>query len=252
MFVDTHFHLSKKDYDNLSEVIINANNNNVKKLIVSACEKENMIECLDYMEEYSSLYYTFGFHPDCVDEIDDKDIIWLEKVIKSHPKIIGIGEIGLDYHYKKEARGKQLELFHKQLKLAERLDLPVVIHSRDATEDTINALKQYSLRGVIHCFSGSLETADIYIKMGYLLGIGGVATFSNSHLLDVVKQIPLEYIVLETDSPYLAPVPVRGTKNEPKNIPYIANAIASAKGELEDTVKNITTSNAMRLFDLTK
>ena len=252
MFIDTHLHLSKYDYENIDSVIERAKNANVERLIVSACERENMVEVLSFVDRYDQVYYSFGFHPSCVNEIKDDDLVWLEETIAKNPKIVAIGEIGLDYHYGKENKVEQRELFIKQLHLAEKLNLPVVIHSRDATEDTINILKQFKLKGVIHCFSGSLETANIYIDMGYLLGIGGVVTFSNSNLFSVVQKISLDKIVLETDSPYLSPVPLRGKVNESKNLPYIANKIAEIKQIDIETVGKITTENAVSLFDLTK
>lgn len=175
----------------------------------------------------------------------------LEKLIMNNKKIVGIGEIGLDYHYTKENKEKQISLFKRQLSLAEKLHLPVVIHTRDATEDTINILTEYQLRGVIHCFSGSLETANIYLSLGYKLGIGGVVTFKNSKLGEVIKKVSLSDIVLETDSPYLSPEPLRGTINSSKNIPFIADKIAQLKGVKIDEVSKITLENTYNLFDLT-
>lgn len=250
MYIDTHLHLSKKDYDSVEGFIQRAVDSNVKKLIVSACDKESIEECLTSLQEYDNLFFTFGYHPSVVDSITDEDLVYLEQILQTHSNIVGIGEIGLDYHYGKENKEKQIKLFQDQLQLAKKLNLPVVIHSRDATEDTIAILKQYAVRGVIHCFTGSLETAKIYLSMGYLLGIGGVVTFSNSHLKEVVQKIPLESIVLETDSPYLAPVPVRGSINESKNIPYIAQKIADVKEVALTLVEEVTTENARRIFDL--
>ena len=163
---------------------------------------------------------------------------------------MGVGEIGLDYHYTKDNREAQIALFEQQLALAEKNNLPVVIHSRDATEDTINTLKKYKVKGVIHCFSGSLEVAEIYIRMGFKLGFGGVVTFSNSNLYKVVEKIGLPNIVLETDSPYLAPVPYRGKQNSSKYVPVIAQKIADILGLSLEEVASVTTSNACELFDL--
>lgn len=250
MYIDTHLHLSKKDYESIDDVIERANQSGVQRLIVSACDKESMEECLNDFQEYANLAFTFGYHPSIANDIKKEDLINLEQMLQGYSNIVGVGEIGLDYHYGKENKEKQIQLFQEQLQLAQKLNLPVVIHSRDATEDTIAILKQYSLRGVIHCFTGSLETANIYLSMGYLFGIGGVVTFSNSNLKEVVKKIPLESIVLETDSPYLAPVPIRGSINESKNIPYIAEKIADIKGVPLTLVEEITTANARRIFDL--
>ena len=180
-----------------------------------------------------------------------KDIDYLKSLL-GEKKIIGIGEIGLDYHYTKDNKDKQLWLFEEQLKIAEYLNLPVVIHSRDATMDTINTLKKYDVNGIIHCFSGSLEIANIYIKMGFLLGIGGVVTFKNSKLKDVVKEISVDSIVLETDSPYLAPVPYRGKINSSKYLEFIAKFIAEIKNISVEELAEITSENALSIFDFNR
>ena len=218
MYIDTHCHLTSEDYDDIDLVIKENIDNNVSKIIVSGCDMESIKEGLILSNKYPSVYLTLGFHPS---EVNNYDLNYLKELLKK-PKVVGLGEIGLDYHYGKEDIDKQKELFRKQLDIATKLNIPVVIHSRDATKDTINILKEYNLKGVIHCFSGSLETAKEYINMGYLLGIGGVVTFKNSKLSDVVENISLEKIVLETDSPYLTPDPYRGKKNSSKYIPIIA------------------------------
>lgn len=251
MYIDTHLHLSKQYYDNIDEVIKLAHDKDVNTLIVSCCDKEGIKEALFYMNQYSNVYYTFGYHPSEVNEVTNQDLIELSQIIQTNDKIVGIGEIGLDYHYEKDNKEAQKKIFEEQLKFAEKLKLPVVIHSREATEDTINILKKYpTVKGVIHCFSGSLETAKQYIDMGYVLGIGGVLTFQNSKLKEVIKYVPLHKLILETDSPYLSPVPVRGTKNMPSNIPYIANYLATIKEVSTKEIGYITTKTAIDVFDL--
>lgn len=249
MFIDTHCHLSKEDYNDISQVILENREARVSPIIISGCTKEDIIESLGYSMYYPDVFVTIGYHPSEVSKVCDTDIEKLEEQAKID-KVVGIGEIGLDYHYGKENREEQIKLFEKQLALAERLNLPVVIHSRDATFDTISSLKKYSVSGVIHCFSGSLETAKEYIKMGFVLGIGGVITFKNSKLGEIVAHIPLEKIVLETDSPYLAPVPYRGEKNSSKHIPIIAEKIASCKGISSSEVEKVTTETAKFIFHL--
>ncbi|MBQ4030365.1 MAG: TatD family hydrolase, partial [Bacilli bacterium] len=157
---------------------------------------------------------------------------------------------GLDYHYGKENRDKQIELFERQLALAEKLDKPVIIHSRDATEDTINCLKKFKVKGTMHSFSGSYETAMIYIKMGLLLGINGVVTFKNCNLIEVIKRVGIEHIVLETDSPYLTPVPNRGKKNDSSYINDIVDFIASNMNISREEIGDITSKNVSRCFDI--
>lgn len=249
MYIDTHCHLSIEDYDNIDDVIKENRNNNIDKIIISGCTKSSIIESLDLSSKYDDVYVTIGFHPSEADITTKDDLKFLEKSL-SNKKVVGIGEIGLDYHYGKENVERQKKLFISQLDLAKKYNLPVVIHSRDATQDTIDILKSYDLRGDIHCFSGSLETAKIYISMGYYLGIGGVVTFKNSSLYKVIEKIGLSNIVLETDSPYLSPEPFRGTKNTSKNVPIIANSIAEILNIDVSEVSRITYSNAVKLFDL--
>ena len=249
MFIDTHTHLSLEDYDDIDLVIKENRDNNISKIIISGCTRDSIIESLKYIDKYDDVFATIGYHPSEVDDCNDDDLILLEEQLK-HKKVVGVGEIGLDYHYGKEDRDKQIELFEKQLKIAEINNLPVVIHSRDATEDTINILKKYNVRGVMHCFSGSIETAKIYTSMGFLLGIGGVVTFKNSNLFKVVEEVGIENIVLETDSPYLTPEPFRGKKNSSKYIPYIAERIAEILNISVEEVGKITSNNASSMFDL--
>ena len=249
MFIDTHCHISNEYYDDIDLIIKENRENNINKIIVSGCDKESIREGIDLVSKYSDLYLTLGFHPEFANEISDIDIENLSKLL-SNDKVVGVGEIGLDYYYVKDNKEKQKDLFEKQLKLAEKFNLPVVIHSREATNDTINVLKQYNLKGIIHCFSGSVESAKIYVDMGYKIGIGGVVTFKNSNLFKVVEAVGIENIVLETDAPYLAPVPFRGKQNSSKYIPYIAERIAKILDMDVNKVAEITTLNAVELFDL--
>ena len=251
MYIDTHCHLSREDYDDIDKVIEENKNANIDKIVVSGCSRESIEEVMDLKDRYDMVYVTIGYHPEYADTVTESDLDYLKSLL-GEKKVVGIGEIGLDYHYTKENKDKQIWLFEEQLKIADAFNLPVVIHSRDATMDTINTLKKYKVKGIIHCFSGSLETANIYIKMGFLLGIGGVVTFKNSKLKDVVKEVPLESIVLETDSPYLAPVPFRGKINSSKYLEFIANFIADIKNISVDELAEITSRNASSLFDFNR
>ena len=248
MFIDTHCHLSREDYDDIDKVIKEDKEAGVDKIVVSGCSRESIDEVMSFKDKYDMVYVTIGYHPEYADNVRENDLDFLENLL-SEKKIVGIGEIGLDYHYTKDNKDKQIWLFEEQLKIAEEFNLPVVIHSRDATQDTINTLKKYNVKGIIHCFNGSLETANIYINMGFLLGIGGVVTFKNSKLKDVVKEISIESIVLETDSPYLTPVPFRGKINSSKYLEFIANFIADIKNISVDELAEITSRNASSLFD---
>ncbi len=252
MFIDTHTHIGN-DFGTSPDLFVeNAKQAGVKYLIASFCEKEDLLLSTEFVDKYKNLYACVGYHPEISNKIVDKDYEILEETIQKNPKIVAIGEIGLDYYWEKDNKETQREVFRKQLELAEKLHLPVVIHSRDAMNETYEILKEFKgVKGVIHCFSGSLEMAKKFIDLGYYLGIGGVLTFKNSKLGSVVEQLPLTSLLLETDSPYLAPEPVRGTTNESKNIPYIAKKIADLKGISIEEVGTVTTKNAMQLFDLT-
>ena len=197
------------------------------------------------IKKYNNVFGCIGLHPENVNEEFDFNIF--DNLPK---KIIAIGEIGLDYYYTKDNKDDQIKLLRKQLKIAEDLNLPVVIHSREATQDTIDVLKDYKVKGIIHSFSGSYETAQIYIKMGYKLGINGVITYKNANLKDVFKRISLDNIVLETDSPYLTPVPYRGQTNEPSHIYDIAKFVSELYGISLDELAEITNKNIRDIFDI--
>lgn len=244
---DTHCHLFSEYYEDLNEIIQNAKEEGVTNFIVSGCDQKSNEEILSFIKKYPFVYGVIGIHPEEVDHYQESDLEFLKNNLNDK-KILGIGEIGLDYHYSKENKEKQKELFERQLILAEEYQLPVVIHSREATEDTIEILKKHSVKGVIHSFSGSKETAEIYIKMGYKLGINGVITFKNSKLKEILPHI-LPHILLETDSPYLTPHPYRGTKNEPKYIRLIAEFIAEELNLTINQVEKVTNENITSVFD---
>lgn len=248
MFIDTHCHMSSSYYEDIDLVISENLENGVGKIIISGCEIDSIEESIEYAQRYDDVYLSLGYHPSEVGKVKDDQLEQLEVYLKSN-KVVALGEIGLDYHYEKDNKLAQKNLFEYQLSLAEKLGLPVIIHSRDATQDTLDILKKYSVKGIIHCFSGSLEVAIQYIEMGYLLGIGGVLTFKNSNLPKVVAEIDLTSLVLETDSPYLAPEPYRGKKNSSKYIPVIAEKIALIKEVSVEEVMTVTTLNAESLFD---
>lgn len=250
MFIDTHCHISDTEGILPDLYIEHAKQAGVWLLVASFCEKENILLSTKFVEKYKNLYACCGYHPEFANKIVEKDFEILEDLIKNHSKIVAIGEIGLDYYWNKDNKEKQREVFRKQLEIAEKLDIPVVIHSRDSIGETYEILSEYKVRGVIHCFSGSLEMAKKFIDLGFLLGIGGVVTFKNSKLYQVIEKIPLTSIVLETDSPYLSPEPNRGKINESSNIPLIAEKIASIKNVSLEKVASITTNNALGMFDL--
>ena len=250
MFIDTHMHIGD-DFGVQPDLYVkNATDAQVEVLIASFCEKDDIMLSTKFVEKYKNLYACIGYHPEVSNKIVEKDYKILEEMVKNNPKIVAIGEIGLDYYWNKDNKDKQREVFCKQLEIAEKLKVPVVIHSRDSINETYEILKKYKVSGVIHCFSGSLEMAKKFISLGFLLGIGGVVTFKNSKLFEVIEKLELTNIVLETDSPYLTPEPNRGKINESSNIPYIAQKIAEVKHIPLENVAKITTENAIRTFDL--
>jgi TatD DNase family protein len=250
MFVDTHCHFEKQYYDNFDEIITNAKNNNVGMLIASGCSKTSNVEALNLANEYENIYTTIGFHPDQAEIVTCEDLMELEEQIKSSKKVVGIGEIGLDYHYEGYIKEHQFDLFEKQLLLAQKYHLPVVIHSRDAVQDTIDILQKYHVKGVIHSFSGSFEVAKIYLNMGFKLGINGVVTFKNCNLKDTLVKLSPSDIVLETDAPYMTPHPFRGEKNESKNITITADFVANIFNITSQELAKITRENVRQIFDI--
>lgn len=225
MYTDTHCHIRSDIYKNIDEIIEFSINAGVTKMINNGTNLESNKEVLELSEKYKALYPALGIQPEELDDDINKSLDFIENNID---KIIAIGEIGLDYYYSNDTKAKQLEIFEKQMKLADKYNKPVIIHSRNAFDDTIKIIKKYpKVKGVIHCFSGSLKEAEEYINQGYMLGIGGIVTFKNADLKNVLKEIPIQNIVLETDSPYLSPVPNRGKQNNPSNIPYIASFLTN-------------------------
>ncbi len=251
MFVDSHCHILSEYYleNSIENIIYEAKKNKVKALINSGFDQKSNEEIITLIDKYNEIYGTIGIHPNNINEVDENNINYIIKNITNN-KIVAIGEIGLDYHYGSDNKDSQFFWFKKQLELASKYNLPVVIHSRDATADTINILKQFKVKGVIHSFSGSLETAREYIKLGFLLGINGTITFKNSKLFEVIKNLDLENIIIETDCPYLTPEPYRGQINYPKNIIYIAEYIAKLKNITLDELSIITNKNIKRIFDI--
>lgn len=251
MLIDTHLHLSTEDYheDEIKDVLKQAKLNQVEKYIVCGCSKSEIKNVTNRYINEKDIYLALGYHPEFANTIKRQDLLALENLLK-RKNVVAIGEIGLDYHYNKENKKQQIKLFCDQLKLAEKLNMPVIIHTREAMEDTYNVLSKYNVRGVIHCFSGSYEMANKFIELGFYLGIGGVVTFKNTKLKDTVSKIGLDHIVLETDSPYLSPEPFRGKKNGPQNVYHIASFLADLFSIPLEEVAKITSSNAISLFDL--
>lgn len=245
MYVDTHCHLDSRECNDIERVIKNVENNII---IVSGYDDDSNKEVIDLIEKYPNVYGTIGIHPS---EVKTSNLSIIEKYV-NHPKVVGIGEIGLDYHYGKEDKELQIDYFKKQIEIARKNNKTVVIHSRDAALDTLEIIAENpDVNYVMHCYSYSLEMAKQLLKYHVKFGIGGVLTFKNSkELKKIVESIPLEYLLLETDSPWLSPEPFRGQKNEPKNVILVAQKIAEIKNISLEIVLKITTQNAMCQFNL--
>lgn len=248
MFTDSHSHVYREYYDDIDLVVKEAEQNKVNRIITCGCSDKENKEVLEIIKRYSNIYGALGIHPENVLNYKSEDLEFIKLNI-ANKKILAIGEIGLDYYYSKDYKQEQINLLEDQLKIAEEYDIPVIIHSREATQDTLDVLKKYNVKGIIHSFSGSFEVAQEYIKMGYLIGINGVITFKNSNVKDVIKKLPLNKIVLETDSPYLTPHPHRGEKNSPKYVLLIAEFVADLFDITLSELANITNDNLHSLFD---
>ena len=252
MFVDTHCHIFSSYYGDIESIINNAIKNDVKRIIINGCDLNTNKEVLLLVKKYDIVYGALGIQPEEINDFNDENLKFIEKHINDD-KIVAVGEIGLDYHYDID-KDLQKKLFKKQLDIALKYNKPVIIQSRDCIKETYDILKEYTkagLNGVMHCYSGSVEMAREFNKIGFLLGVGGVSTFKNSKvIIDVIKSVSLEYIVLETDSPYLTPEPFRGKRNEPSYIPIIAKRVADVKSLDIKEIEEATTDNARRLFDI--
>lgn len=250
MIIDTHCHLDKGDYDNLESVIMNMSND---IMIASGADPKDNKNVIDLVNNYKNIYGTIGIHPEFANTYTEDDLKFIEDNL-SNPKIVGIGEIGLDYHWVSDNKEEQKQLFIRQIRLAKKYNKTIVIHSRDAASDTLDILKQEydgKLKINMHCYSYSIETAKELLKMNVKFGIGGVITFKNSKKIkEVVDYLSLSDIVLETDSPYLTPEPYRGKKNNPKNVYIVAEKIAELKDKNIEIVINTTTKTALSQFDL--
>ena len=255
MIFDTHAHYDDKAFDEDREEMLASLPENGIGNVVNVCASINSLRrIIPLTEKYPHVWGAAGVHPDYAEEMTEETLEEIRRVLQ-HEKILAVGEIGLDYYWHKEPENhkRQQEMFRAQLDIAREEKLPFMIHSRDAAEDTLTIVKEYMQKGmyggIMHCYSYGLEHAREYVKMGLFLGIGGVVTFTNGRKLkEVVHEIPLDNLVLETDCPYLAPVPYRGKRNCSLYLPYVVQAIAELKGVPADEVIRVTEENARRLL----
>lgn len=254
MLIDSHVHLNDEQlFTKIETLIDKAESVGVKAFMVVGYDIESSRLAIDLANMYDSIYALIGIHPSEASYIKDSDLEWIERKL-SHPKVKGIGEIGLDYHWDDKYMEKQKDLFIKQIKLANKHRMPISVHMRDATEDTLNILKTYKdkdLPGVMHCYSGSKEHMQQFIDINMYISLAGPVTFKNAVVpKEVAKAVPLERLIIETDSPYLAPMPYRGKQNQPRNLEYIAKEIAMLRNMNYKDFAKITFDNTVNLFNL--
>ena len=254
MFFDTHAHLNAEQFnDDLQEVIDRALAEGISRIVVVGFDRLTIKRAMELAEQYEFIYASVGWHP--VDAIDmkDEDLLWIEE-LAVHPKVVALGEMGLDYYWDKSPKDIQKEVFRKQIQLAKKVKLPIIIHNRDATADIVEILREEGAKevgGIMHCFSGSPEVAKECVEMNFYISLGGPVTFKNARKpKEVAEVIPLEKLLIETDCPYLAPHPYRGKRNEPSYVKLVAEQIAEIKEISVDEVARVTTENAKKLFGI--
>lgn len=250
--IDSHNHVGFEELkENAAVLVERAVEQGVEKMLVVACGSKQLNDLHSMLEQFPMVYGAFGVHPNEAQESMTSGN--LSDIVRSHPKILGIGETGLDYHYEYTPHDLQRKSFEKHIEVAQELDIPLIIHSREAEDDTIKlmekALGKKNFRGVFHCFTSSQKLADAAQEFGFYLSASGVITFNkSSELREIFKQVPLDRLLIETDSPYLAPVPNRGKQNEPAFLPYTLKMLSDIKGISRQEMEMITTNNFNRLF----
>ncbi|MCA1037774.1 TatD family hydrolase [Bacillus infantis] len=256
MLFDTHVHLNAEQFEeDLEEVIGRAQAEGVSHMVVVGFDRPTITKAMELAEAYDFIFACVGWHP--VDAIDmtDEDLAWIEE-LAAHPKVVAIGEMGLDYHWDKSPKDVQKDVFRRQIRLAKKVKLPIVIHNRDATADVVEILREEGageVGGIMHCYSGSVEVAKECLDMNFYISLGGPVTFKNAKKpKEVAEEIPLEKLLIETDCPYLAPHPYRGKRNEPAYVKLVAEQIAELKGLAFEEVAEATAENAKRLFGINR
>lgn len=254
LLFDTHVHLNARDFfEDREETIKRAFDAGVTRMLVVGFDRETIPLAIEIAEQYETIYAAVGWHP--VDAVDmtEQELEWIEE-LSSHPKVVTLGEMGLDYHWDKSPKEVQKEVFRKQIQLAKKVQLPIIIHNREATEDIISILKEEkaeSIGGIMHCYNDSVDYVQDCLDMNFYISLGGPVTFKNATLpKEVAVQVPLERLLIETDAPFLAPHPYRGKRNEPAYVKLVAEKIAALRGTSLEEIGEITTKNALSLFRL--
>lgn len=256
MLFDTHVHLNVNQFnDDREEVIERAHKAGVSYMVVVGFDHETIPLAIEIAESYDNIYASVGWHPvDAIDFTED-DLQWI-KQLSQHPKVVAIGEMGLDYHWDKSPKEVQAKVFRKQIQLAKQLNMPIIIHNREATEDIIAILQEENAEevgGIMHCYNDSIDYVQACLDMNFYISLGGPVTFKNAPLpKEVAANIPLDRLLIETDAPFLSPHPHRGKRNEPAKVKLIAEKIAELRGISYEELCHITTKNALKLFNITK
>lgn len=251
MYFDSHAHYNDTQFDTDREELLEAiPNNSVSYIINAGTDVESSIYSIELASKYPFIYAAVGIHPE---EVNKNETVEEIKKLAQNQKVVAIGEIGLDYYWDISTKEKQLDYFKQQLLLANELDLPVIVHDREAHQDTFNLLKEIPVnkKGVIHCYSGSVEMAREFIKLGYYLGFGGSTTFKNAkNVIEVLKEVPQDKFLIETDAPYMTPVPFRGKRNNSMYLKYIVEKIAEIKDLTPKNIEELSENNAKKLFNI--
>lgn len=248
--IDSHAHMDSTQFDEDRDEVFKRIKEKMDFVVNIGYDLESSKKGVEYSKKYDFIYAAVGVHPDDIEGYNDKLEAQLEKLTENE-KVLAVGEIGLDYHWMTRPKEEQKDIFRRQMRLAERCKKPVVIHSREAMEDTVNILKEFpNVKGIFHCYPGSVETA-LQVMDNYYLGIGGVLTFKNAKkLVEVVEKVPLDKLILETDCPYMAPTPFRGKRNEPVYVEYVARKIAEIKGITYEEVVEATNKNTRKAYGM--
>lgn len=252
MLFDTHAHYDDGRFDaDRFELLASMPENNVGLIVNPGCDMETSRIAVELAERFPFVYAAVGFHPHEAKSMTEEDLAQLES-LAANPKVVALGEMGLDYHYDNSPREVQRLRFFQQMELARKLKMPVIIHEREATQDALDIVKQFKdLRGVYHCYSGSIETAREILAQGWYLSFTGVATYKNARrTTEVIEWMPLDRLMIETDSPYLAPVPVKNRRNSSLNVHYVAEKVAEIRGISVEEVEQATWENGRRFFDI--
>lgn len=249
-WLDSHCHINDVAFkDDLNDVLDRMVKNNVNKAMIISSYLDDYYYSLSIKKEELSFKHALGIYPGDVDDIDDSKISEFEKTYLDD-NCDAIGEIGLDYHWNKENKDRQIDIFKRQVEFAKKINKPIIVHSRDAIQDTYGILRDNRVRGVIHCYSDSAQMAKNFVKLGYYISISGTVTWKNARQpLEVIRSIPLDRLLIETDCPYLTPYPNRGKRNEPSNVIYVGKKICEELGLSEELFKTQINDNYHRLFD---